>query len=540
MNKKNQSTSRNYSIAALIFALLACIATFFLAITAGLANMGSLILWDAETAQRYILISVGLMILGLATYAILEPDRVRRFFTGRQARYGSNAVVMSLAFVLMLIFGNVLAYQLVGQNPKLTWDLTEDKTNTLSPELLAAFESLPEDVKATAFFSQMSNTAAAEEMLNNIKANSSGKFNYEFVDPDRDPQAAKNAGITGDGKILLEMDGRKEIVAFASETEILKGMLRLLNPGNNGIYFLTGHGEHDIEQAGDTSLTRAKETLESKNYSVKALNLIAENKIPEDASAIVIAGPLKPVSDNEVKLLKDYLANGGSLVVMQDPSALTEFGDAGDPLAEMLGTDWGITLDNDIVYDLGSPQPTTAAAAYYDSTHAITRNMNTLVTYFPFSQSLTVSVDMEGVTLNQLVGTGQNSWGEKDFESLTQQGGGTPSFDESTESIGPLTLVAAGENTTTTGRVVVFGSSNFAIDPNFDAYGNGDMFVNSVDWAAEQEELANITPKTPTERSFNAPAPWQGIIILLGSIFLIPGLVVLAGISTWLSRKRQG
>jgi ABC-type uncharacterized transport system involved in gliding motility auxiliary subunit len=316
-------------------------------------------------------------------------------------------------------------------------------------------------------------------------------------------------------------------------------MLRLLNPGNNAIYFLTGHGERDIEKAGDASLTRAKETLENKNYSVKTLNLIAQNKIPEDASAIVIAGPLKPVSDNEIKLLKEYLSKGGSLIVMQDPAPLTEFGDASDPLAKMLSTDWGITLDNDIVYDLGSPQPTTAAAAYYDSTHAITRNMNTLVTYFPFSQSLTVSEGMEGVTLNQLVRTGENSWGEKNFESLSQ-GGGPPSFDESTESVGPLTLVASSENTATKGRVVVFGGSNFAIDPNFDAYGNGDMFVNSVDWAAEQEDLANITPKTPTQRSFNTPAPWQGIVILLGSIFLIPGLVVLAGISTWLSRKRQG
>jgi ABC-type uncharacterized transport system involved in gliding motility auxiliary subunit len=393
-------------------------------------------------------------------------------------------------------------------------------------------------VKATAFFSQMSNTTSAEELLTKIKANSNGKFDYEFVNPDQDPQAAKNAGITGDGKILLEMSGRKEIVAFASETEILKGMLRLLNPGNNVIYFLTGHGEHDIEQAGDTSLTRAKETLETKNYSVTPLNLIAENKIPEDASAIVIAGPLKPVSDNEVKLLKDYLANGGSLVVMQDPSALTEFGDASDPLMEMLTTDWGITFNNDLVIDLENAQPTTAAAAYYDSTHPITRNMNILGTFYPFTQSLKLAEGMEGVALNPLVQTGTRSWGEKDFNSLTE--GNSPSFDESTEPIGPLTLVAAGENSTTTGRVVVFGSSNFAIDPSFDVYGNGDMFVNSVDWAAEQEDLANITPKTPTERSFNAPAPWQGIIILLGSIFLIPGLVVLAGISTWLSRKRQG
>jgi len=533
-NKKNQPSPRNYSVFALIFALLAFIATFFLGITRGLVSMQVVSVSNVENLQRYLYISAGLVILGLAIYATLEPDRVRRFFTGRQARYGSNALVMSIAFLGILIVGNVLAQQ----NPVKIADLTEDKVNTLSPELSAALESLPEKVTATGFFSQGS-TQSAEELLNNIKANSNGKFDYQFINPDRDPQAAINAGITGDGKILLEMAGRKEIVAFASETEILKAMLRLLNPGTNVVYFLTGHGEREVEQAGDASMTRAKGILENKNYSVKMLNLIVENKIPEDASVIVIAGPIKPVSENEVELLKDYLAGGGSLIVMEDPTALTEFDEESDPLAGMLSADWGITLDNDIVIDLNSPQPTTAAAAYYDSTHAVTRNMNNLVTYFPFTQSLQLAASTEGLMLNPLVQTGENSWGEKDFQSLTQDGG-PPSFDETTESFGPLALVAAGENSTTGGRVVVFGGSNFAIDPNFDAYGNGDMFVNSVDWAAEQEDLANITPKTPTQRTFNVPSQFHWIAILLGSVIIIPGLVLLAGVSAWLARRRQG
>ncbi len=533
-NKKNQSSPRNYSVFALIFALLAFIATFFLGITRGLVSMQVVSVSNVENLQRYLYISAGLVILGLAIYATLEPDRVRRFFTGRQARYGSNALVMSIAFLGILIVGNVLAQQ----NPVKIADLTEDKVNTLSHELSAALGSLPEKVTATGFFSQGS-TQSAEELLNNIKANSNGKFDYQFINPDRDPQAAINAGITGDGKILLEMAGRKEIVAFASETELLKAMLRLLNPGTNVVYFLTGHGEREVEQAGDASMTRAKGILENKNYSVKMLNLIVENKIPEDASVIVIAGPIKPVSENEVELLKDYLAGGGSLIVMEDPTALTEFDEESDPLAGMLSADWGITLDNDIVIDLNSPQPTTAAAAYYDSTHAVTRNMNNLVTYFPFTQSLQLAASTEGLMLNPLVQTGENSWGEKDFQSLTQDGG-PPSFDETTESFGPLALVAAGENSTTGGRVVVFGGSNFAIDPNFDAYGNGDMFVNSVDWAAEQEDLANITPKTPTQRTFNVPSQFHWIAILLGSVIIIPGLVLLAGVSAWLARRRQG
>ncbi len=47
------------------------------------------------------------------------------------------------------------------------------------------------------------------------------------------------------------MGDQSVIVAFASEEEILKGLLRLLNPESSVVYFLTGHGEHDIQQGGE-------------------------------------------------------------------------------------------------------------------------------------------------------------------------------------------------------------------------------------------------------------------------------------------------
>lgn len=532
-NETKQTAARSYSVAALIVALVACIATFFLGVVRGLVAAQVFTVTNVESLQRYLIVSAGFIVLGLAAYAILEPERVRRFFTGRQARYGSNALIMSIAFAGILIIGNVLAYQ----NPVPVADLTEDQVNTLAPETLAAIQKLPQEVTAIAFFSQSSNRETATQLLDKIKSNSNGKFDYEFIDPDRDPQTALNAGITGDGKILLQMGEIREIVAFASETEILKGMLRLLNPGTDVVYFLTGHGEQDIEQGGETSLTRAKATLESKNYSIKTLNLLVDNEVPEDASVIVIAGPLQPVTQNEVDLLKEYLANGGSLIIMSNPTGLTEFSDESDPIAEMLATDWGITLNNDIVIDLNSPQPTTAAASFYDS-HPVTTNMNNLVSFYPFTRSMSPSGAVEGVTLTPLVQTNERSWGETNFEDLQQ--GGQVGYDEGVETLGPLTLAMAGENTTTGGRVTVFGTSLFATDQIFDQYGNGDMFVNSVDWTAEQEDIANITPKTPTERTFTPPNQVQWIAILLGSVLVIPGLVVLAGVSAWLARRRQG
>ena len=76
----------------------------------------------------YVQVSLGLVVIGLALYAFLDPDRVRQFLTGRQARYGSNALVLSLAFVGIVVMVNYLVYQ----NSK-RWDLTEDKQYTLAP-----------------------------------------------------------------------------------------------------------------------------------------------------------------------------------------------------------------------------------------------------------------------------------------------------------------------------------------------------------------------------------------------------------------------
>jgi ABC-type uncharacterized transport system involved in gliding motility auxiliary subunit len=533
---QNRVTNHKYSYVALIVALAAFIAAILLGIVRGMVAMQAFTVANVDRLNQAIIIAAGIGILGIATYAILEPERVRKFLTGRQARYGSNAVIMTIAFLFILGLVNVL-YGDPRFNLNKTKDVTADQTNTLAPETLAALKTLPEKVTATAFFSQANDPTSATQLLDKIQKNSNGKFDYKFVNPDLNPQAAMQAGVTGDGKIFLQMGNKSAIVANASEQEILKGLLRLLNPESSVIYFLNGHGERDTQQSGDTSMTRAVSTLESKNYTVKPLNLLADNKIPDDARVIVIAGPTKPVSQEEVKLLREYVDKGGSLIVMEDPTALTNFGKESDPLAQMLSKDWGINFDNDVVIDLSSAQPTIATAAYYDSSHPVTVNMNNLVSFYPFTRSLSVTDPANGATITPLVRTNERSWGETDFATLAQ--GGQVGRDDN-ETLGPLTLAVAGEDPATKGRVIVFGTSEFASDQIFDRLGNGDMFVNSVDWAAEQENLANITPKNTTERTFNPPSQLYGIMIFLTSIFLIPGLIVLGGVSTWLSRRRQG
>jgi ABC-type uncharacterized transport system involved in gliding motility auxiliary subunit len=134
--------------------------------------------------------------------------------------------------------------------------------------------------------------------------------------------------------------------------------------------------------------------------------------------------------------------------------------------------------------------------------------------------------------------TSSVTWGETDLAGLQNQQ--QPSFDANSDFHGPLTIAASGQNPASNSRLVVFGNSAFVTDKDFNVAGNGDVFVNSVDWAAQQGNLINITPHTPITRTFNPPGQLSFIMILLGTVIVIPGLVVAGGISNWLARRRRG
>lgn len=538
----SQSVVRRFSFLALLVSLLGLIAALLLGVMKGL-NVAQLYqVADPDQLNRWLLISAGIVVLGLALFIIIEPDKTSRFFTRRQTRYGSNAFVMVIAFLGILVFGNWIAYD----NPMQVADLTADKENTLAPEFVEALKNLPESITAIAFFNSQSSKDSADKLLNNIKANSNGKFDYRFEDPDLNPLLAREAGVTGNGKILLTMGERREIAGFAGEQEIMEAIIRLTNPSARAVYFLTGHGEIGLDQ-GETSFSVARQTLESKNYTVALINLLAEGTIPEDALAIVIGGPQKPLSDREVELIKAYVDKGGSLVVMQDPYQFTDYGDAPDPLAVYLAQDWGVVLDRDVILDTSNSLGLLyAVSAIPNSGHPITQDINSenLLIIMPQARSVSLSSQPEGVSLSPLIQTtpplsnSVYSWGEMDY-TLTAEGVQVQ-YDQGVDILGPLNMAVAGENANTTGRVVVMGNSIFAAGQNFNQYGNGNFFINSVDWAAQQESLIQFTSRTTTERTFVPPSNLGRLFIFLGSICMLPGLIVAAGIATWFARRRRG
>src|SRR6266851_3968844 len=85
-------------------------------------------------------------------------------------------------------------------------------------------------------------------------------------------------------------------------------------------------------------------------------------------------------------------------------------------------------------------------------------------------------------------------------------------------------------------RVAVFGDSDFAANGGLGIQGNRDLFMNTVGWLSQQENLISIRPKEADDRRITLTATQQSNITWL-SLLIIPGFVFATGVFTWWRRR---
>ncbi len=283
---------------------------------------------------------------------------------------------------------------------------------------------------------------------------------------------------------------------------------------------LTGHGEDDFFTAGDFSMTFLQQALDAKNYVIEPLNLVATQQVPDDAQALIIAAPQIMLEDSEVEIIADYVDNGGSLVLFSEPPFLTQVDlTQEDPLWTYLRDSWGVVMSDNLVIDLSVETVEYAIADQENyADHPITQSSEGYITFFPTSHSVDAEA-VSGVTATELFQTYSQSWAETDIEAILN---GEVAYDEGPDTLGPINLAVALENTSTGARVVVVGDSDFASDAYIYSYGNLDLTVSMVDWVAANENLINLTTPETTTRILVPPTKAVQIMIILVGLIGLP------------------
>jgi ABC-type uncharacterized transport system involved in gliding motility auxiliary subunit len=157
------------------------------------------------------------------------------------------------------------------------------------------------------------------------------------------------------------------------------------------------------------------------------------------------------------------------------------------------------------------------------------------MTFYPLVRSITpAQPPANGITVETLISSNDRSWGESNMKSPEA------SFDEKADLKGPVSLAVvatkdAGQNKK--GRLIAFGDSDFASNGFIGAQGNGNLFMNTLNWLAQDESFISIRPKNPDDRRLTMSEA-QGRLVSYVSVLLLPVSILLAGVSVWMKRRR--
>ncbi len=475
-----------------------------------------------------------------------------------------------IALFTLGVIGVLIVVGYLAVRYPVRFDLTEAGLYSLSEQTAKMLQRLEKPVHIVFFRDpQMRETVELYQLV----ANETDSVTVEFHDPTLNPAKARMMGVRFAGTAVMRSEDRTLQVHGATETDIANGILRVSQGAKQLVCFLDGHGEADpfskeahdhIEGTAGHShgiggvqyvrhethgMAKARQGLETTNYTVEKISLVKGGNVLSDCAVLVVAGPKTALLPVEVTAIDAYLAAGGSGFFMLEPFIETGL----EPVIRQ----YGMVLDDTIVIDEASHywSDVSAPAVTSYNVHMVTRDLP--LTFYPGVRSLSPTPErVPGTNVSPLVNSSKNSYGETAADSAE--------FDEGSDLPGPNTLmvvairrpvtpdspaaIAFGSQeeragvdapvnlATAESRIAVIGDSDFATNSFFHFLGNGNLFLNTVSYLTAQENLIGIEPRTyDLPRLSLTNRQMKGTFFL--SVFLVPILLALVGTAVWWRRQ---
>jgi len=506
-----------------------------------------------------LLLIVGLGFTGFSLYHL--RDDLLLLLRGQRGELMLMTVGMLFLFAAVAWVSSLYAARL---------DMTAAREHSLAPQTIHMLKSIEKPVHIT-FFHDRGMRETVELYQQIVEQND--KMTIEFFDPLLNPSQAKMRGVEFAGTALMESEGRKITVNGPTETDIANGILRVTQGKQQTACFTDGHGEpdpfsleshdHTEGEAGHAhgletkvvahenhGMAKARNALEAMNYQVEKVALMKSGTDLSRCSVLIIIGPSLPFLPAEIKIVTNFLHNGGNGLFLIDPFVKTGL----DPILR----DYSIVLDDGMVIDEASHfwADVSAPAVTDYNRHDITAKLP--LTFFPGVRAIFPAPEkVPGTSVRPMI----NSSGK----SFTTPDKGRADFINGKSRNGPLTLmVSAGFNPKTessaaivmkelrgekmnesepkpdsnrkASRIVVGGDADFATNSYYHILGNGALFLNTVNYLSARENLIGVEPRT-----FDLPyvsmtnTQMKGTFIM--SLILVPMLMAALGVAVWWRRR---
>ena len=297
--------------------------------------------------------------------------------------------------------------------------------------------------------------------------------------------------------------------SFDGEGQLTKAIDYVSNDNNKLIYTISGHGESNLGK-------NISKLISKSNFNVKSVNLLVDNGIPDDCDMLICNQPTKDLADDELKLLREYMENGGKMtVVLADTTTET-------PNFDALMADYGISKVNGYIAD--------TERYYGQNVYQIFPNYSSGDITGKFgSEEYTLLFGSLGLKVEKTDGVTV-----EEFLTTSDKGAALVGGNDYTE--GKYTLAAAA--TKDESRFTVFGSASI-IDDDFTSYYKNLMdlqvFMNSI--TANFDDVSNISiDSISLQTTYNTIANGSGI----GAIFIgiIPVALIILGFLRWFGRRK--
>ncbi len=455
-----------------------------------------------------------------------------QWLRARQTKYGAYAAVYLLVVLAILVVVNFLANRY-----NKSFDTTSNKRYSLSEQTQKIVKGLKQNATIT-YYNQSTHFQEGKDLLDEY-ANLSPRLHIAYVDPDKSPELARAAGIRSFGTAVVQVGAKKELAKDMTEEGITGAFIRDLKGTTRTVCFVTGSGEHQIDNTERDGLSHFKDLLARDEYQAKSIDLLQTAAVPADCTTVVIAGPTHDYQQPEVDAITHYVEAGGRAFFMLDPPI--QFGSgaiaANDALTSVLAS-WGVTLDKDMILDLNPVGqlaglgPQVVLVTTYSS-QPIVSDMRGSAVGFPLSRSMEIK-DTGKTSVQKLFDSSGSSLATSNLSSPEV------SVADPRNRKGPFTIAAAGTYNTgkqnSQGRFVVAGSSTWAANRFLGFNGNGDLASNAMNWLSSDEDLISIRPKKPEDRRITMTRA-QLNLVRITSQFLLPLIVVVIGTMVWWKRR---
>ncbi|MGA7294290.1 MAG: GldG family protein [Terriglobales bacterium] len=455
-----------------------------------------------------------------------------QWLKARQTKYAAYATVYVLVVVAVIVVANILA-----DRYNKSFDSTSNKRYSLSAQTAKIVKGLKQDATIT-YFDQSTRFREGKDLLDQY-ANLSHRVHVEYVDPDKNPQLAKEDGIRNFGTALVQIGAKKEEAKSMTEEGITGAFIRDLKSNTRTVCFVSGSGEHQLDDSDREGLSGFKDMLSKDDYESKSIDLLQKAEVPADCTTLVVAGPTRNYEQPEVDAIKKYVEDGGRAFFMLDPPlklGRSEIAD-NDALTNLLQS-WGVTANKDLILDLNpigqlaGLGPQVALVTTYSS-QPIVNDMRGTATGFPLTRSIDIK-STDKTSVQKLFDSSATSLATSNLSSPTVNA------NDPKNKKGPFTIAAAGTYNTgkanAQGRFVVVGSSSWVANRFINFNGNDDLALNTINWLASDEDLISIRPKQQEDRRITMTRA-QLNLVRLTSQFVLPLVVVFVGVGVWWKRR---